>query len=220
MIPAIALMIGLTPTVDAWLLKAPLAKDAKSSWSIVVNADVGGQDHEARFSLEQTVSASDEKEAKAILAWKDLTVDGNAMEELLEFKSVLGKRGEIKSVDSEFGDDARRMLNVFLFLYPDKPVAVGEKWDFESPAEKADIKKFKVKFEASAIEKIKDIEALKILCTFDESGAEAMHSDSIFWLSREGKTLKFEAKVKNWVVPMAGTGGPVNATIKGELISK
>ena len=84
-------------------------------------------------------------------------------------------------------------------------IDVGDKWTFEMTPAKADKRIMTSSYEVVGTEKLKGIDALKISAKLEEKGENGMSSKGFFWISKEGKPLKYELDVKNWVVPMAGS---------------
>ena len=215
-----SLAVLAAPAVDKWDIKPSFATKTVTAWNVTIDAHVQSQDHHAKFRFEKTISSADAKSAKAKVAWKDLEVDDNPTDVPGDFEVTMGMRGELlTSESSEFGDDLRRMLSVFAFVYPEKPIDVGDKWTFEMTPAKADKRMMTNSYEVVGTEKLKGVDALKISTKLEEKGENGMSSKGFFWISKEGKPLKYELDVKNWVVPMAGSE-PVEAKIKGEAAEK
>jgi hypothetical protein len=66
------------------------------------------------------------------------------------------------------------------------------------------------------VEAVGGVDALKVDVKFTEDGEGGVSAKSTWWLNKSGKVLKFEVKVTDWVVPMAGNGY-LTATIKATL---
>ncbi len=215
-----SLAILSAPAVDKWDIKPSFTTKTVVAWNVTVDAHVESQDHHAKFRFERTISSADAKSAKAKIAWKDLEVDDNPNDVPGDFQVTMGMRGELLSSEStEFGDDLRRMLAVFSFVYPEKPIDVGDKWTFDMTPANGEKHKLTITSEVVGTEKLKGVDALKISTKLEEKGENGMSSKGFFWISKEGKSLRYELDVKNWVVPMAGSG-QVEAKIKGEAVEK
>ncbi len=214
---ALPLIFGVALAAAAmaqgWLLKSPYETKGKTTWKMVVDANVDGGTHVAKMDYVLNVQSNDPKAIKVVASWNHLTVDDNEMSEESSWEVELAPSGAItKATD---GEEYARMLLPMLFTYPGKEVEAGAKWS-ESIKTSKDAKDIKVDYEVLAKEKVGDKDALKVAAKFKEDKTDGMTGDDIFWVDKDGKVLKFELKLKNWMVPMAG-GGPVEATIKADL---
>ncbi|MEO0249038.1 MAG: hypothetical protein ABIN58_05740, partial [candidate division WOR-3 bacterium] len=122
-----------------------------------------------------------------------------------------GEIVEIKSSGTEDKDEYRRE-HMTLFLFPDDPVKVGDKWSREIKADpKRNIVAAKVEYEVIAAEKVGDLETLKIKFNFKESeGAQPISSEGHFWIHvKDGSMVKLVGASKN--VPTPGLPTPISA---------
>lgn len=201
---ALATSLVLSPVwQDKWEIKPQFTPKTEST--LKVSIDIEGMGSHAEFTAFRTISSSDDKGAKGKLGWKNITLDGQPVGEDEEFTAVFGLRGNVVSVEHQFGDEMRRMTAPLVFIYPDKPIGVGDKWEFtfKPSGDNAD-KLLTWSYEAKAVEKVKDQDAMKITAKFDEKGSEGMHGSGDYWLAKDGKILKIDLNVKSWPVPMAG----------------
>ena len=218
MLTTIALATALLTTQQAaekWDLKG-LAANTTSTWDIHVKALDNGEEHEATFKLGLTLKEVDkEKSFPAEMSWNELLVDGGQAMGDMSWNVRLNPKGLV-SEGAEGDDSIRRMLTPLVFVFPDKPVGVGDTWTetLKAGTDKDD-QSVTLEFKAEAIEKVKDVDALKVTEKLTEKGPEGTTGEGTWWVSKEGKVLKFETKVKKWLVPMAGSA--FEATIKGEL---
>lgn len=214
MITALVLGAALAaPTLDKWELKAPYGPKTTTTWSVGVDASMPDGKHEAKFKLE--IASNDRKEgdaAKATVSWRNLEVDGQEMGDSDSWELDLDdKEGSLKGGD----EDIARMLMPMFFLYPKTKVEATDSW-----GAKFERSKTEAKMSAQVLEKIGEVEVLKVFSDIKETtGTNPMTANGIWWVDKDGNVHKFEVTVKNWVVPMAG-GDPVDAVMKGELAKK
>lgn len=218
MLTTVALATALLTTpqaADKWDLKG-LAPNTSSTWDVQVKVTDQGEEHEATFKLIMDLKEVEkEKPFPATYSWKSLVVDGGQEMGDTSWNIRLSPRGLI--TEGADGDDAiRRMLSPLVFVFPDKPVGVGDTWTetVKAGTEKDD-QSLTVEFKAEAIEKVKDADTMKISEKLTEKGSEAMTAEGTWWVDKDGKVVKFETKTKKWYVPLASQS--FDATIKGEL---
>jgi len=199
---------------DAWDIKPNFAEKAKTSMAITVDAKVSGEDHTAKFNMVGSVtSINSEKNVKMTYAWDDLEVDGAPVGGDEVFEVLLSPEGAILSTTSSLGDDIRRMLSPLVFVYPGKAVKVGDKWSVSaSPTKDKPDQAFVWSYEVAGVEKVTETDAMKISATVKEQRSGGTSGAGIWWVSKDGKVLKFTLDVKGWVVPMSGA-----ETIDGKM---
>ena len=207
-----------TPQAEKWDIKAGLAPKATGKWSVSTDVTAGGENHTATMKLVMTVKdAEADKPLKATYEWKDLTVDGSMQIPDDAWDVTLDAMGGITDATGGDGaDSVRQMLMPTVFIYPDKPVGVGDTWTDTLKVNGKDDQAMTFEMKADAIEKIGDADVLKVSGSIAQKGADGLNGKSTWWISKEGKVLKFESKVSGWIVPMAGQD-PMDATFKGEL---
>lgn len=212
-----AAAIAISPIADKWELKLPYGKDAQLAWATSIDVEQGGMQTHASLTLQLTCINVSEKGVSTIIRFLDLEVDGQSVEDTTDYPLFLNPRGYSESSTSEHGDDFRRMMAPIMFLYPDKPVQVGDAWKLEFKPRPGSDGAIIYTCEAKAIEKVNEQEAMKVFLKFEEGGPQAMRGDGHFWIVKDGRVIRYEMNVVNWVVPMAGEGTPVNAKLVGNL---
>jgi hypothetical protein len=210
---AIAASIAAGPFIEKVAIKPDLAANSTASWKVTVKT-TAPEEHEATFTLARTLTKVEPaKPIPTTFEWRELTVDGNTLGEDSKWDAVIDERGGV--VSSKDGDEIRMMLAPFVFVYPDKEVDTGDKWTVE-PAltDKSAIKAMYV-YEVKGTEKVKDKEAFKVACKMT-TAKDGLSSTGTWWVTKEGKVLKFELELKNWTVPMAQST-PFDAHVTAEV---
>ncbi len=213
----LAATVLTTPTAqDTWELKAPYAKGYESTHEIKINVTIGGQQIEASFkNAIKVTDGGGDKPWKGTINWVDILASGNPVGDPPAWDSSWQADGSLFSTESEMGDDVRRMLIPFTFVYPGKAVAKGEKWTSEvKPFTKTPVVEYK--YEVLGAEQQDSKDALKVKVAYKEKADEGLSGESTFWIMKDGKISKFESDVKGWFVPMAGPER-VEAKIVGTL---
>lgn len=209
-------LAALSLADGGWLLKPPYEAKTKLTYKMTINASMGGQEHEATMKMLQTVDSKNDKEIKGKGNLTDVVVDGNDMsgQELPGWDVTLNAAdGSVTSAGDN--EDYARMLAPFTFIYPSKEIKVGDKWTTKfKPAKGA--KEMTVDYEVVEQTKIGEDDVLKIKTKLAEDGP--MKADDIYWVAKDGKVLKFDLDIKNWVAPFAGNGADLDAKIKGEYV--
>jgi hypothetical protein len=149
-------------------------------------------------------------------AWDKLAVDDHEGDELPGWDCTVGLQGQILKLDGEGDDNFRRMLSPMIFVYPEKPVVIGDKWTVDvKPGDK--LPKFTYTYEAKSKEDVDGVNALVVTVKFKEDGDKPINGDGLWWVSKVGKVVKFSLKLSNWVVPMAGSE-VTDVTIRGKAL--
>jgi hypothetical protein len=210
---AAVLTVAASSLAEGWLLKAPYEAKAKHTWKVIVNASVGGQEMEATMKQILTIDSKTDKEIKAKGNWAEIMVGGNEQSgDDTTWDITMNSNGSLTSVGA--GADFARMLAPAAFVYPDKEVKAGDKWSFKyKPTKEA--KDITMDYEVVEQTKVGDVDALKIKGKLTEDGP--MKGNNIYWIAKDGRMLKFELDLTNWIVPMAGNT-EFDAKIKGELV--
>jgi hypothetical protein len=209
---AVAAALALVPLANKWELR-PVVDDQKATWAVSVRANVMGQDHEAAFDLVRSVKREGPL-LKSKTAWENVTIDGMPMPIDTDFEATHDPNMVIVTAGGEFGDDARRMMAPFIFVYPDAPVGVGDKWEAQWKSEEARASQLSYSFEVLEETKLGEVETLKVKSTMEEKATGGTRASGTWWVDRSGVVRQFELDVKLWIVPMAGTE-TVDALIKG-----
>ena len=197
--------MALRQETEIWSLKTSLdPKDPKQVWATIVDATSDGQAHHATFQLTRLNKSKTAEKSVVTYNWDKLSIDDQEGQELPGWDAVTGPHGEILKMDGDADDNYRRMLSPLVFVYPDKTVSIGDKWTSEvKPIYKAG--KITYVYEAKSKEMVDGNSALLIRVKLTEEGANPILGDGTWWLSKVGKVVKFEMKLSNWVVPMAGS---------------
>lgn len=186
----------------AWELKPPYQAKAPVVYGIAI--EIPDQDVAVSASVEIRVFATSDTGMQGLLSWRQIVANDEPLEDW-EVPIALTLRGGLRSAESEFGPDARRMNVMFFPIYPDKPVGEGGEWTFEHKPEGAeDAPAFTVRYTAKGMEKIEDVDTLKVAVELKESGAGGMSATGFYWFDREGKVRKFDLDIRNWPVPHIG----------------
>lgn len=203
------------PSSEPWTLKAGIEPKARAAWAVVIDVDTDDGNHQAEFTYVREIGDPDGDNHEARCLWEKLLVDGAEMGDPPGWDVSVGPRGAIVGTNDMMGDDIRRMLSPMTFVYPDKAVAEGDKWEGQvRPYKDKDDLLLIYTYEVLGFEKVGDAEAIKVASKLTEKGRDAMGAEGTWWLGKDGALLKFSVKVTNWVVPMAG-GEPMNARITG-----
>lgn len=205
MLPFAAVIVLLQAQRDEWTLAPRFdTKAPKQSWATSVEAESDGHLHRAVFNLTRlTKSISDEKVIETF-NWERLSIDGQPGVDQDPWEVVEGKQGQLLKMRGDLSSDYRRMLAPTVFIYPEKPVAVGDKWEAEvDPLDGG--KKMTYSYDAKSLDTTDGNAALLVSAKLVEAGDQGIQGEGFWWLSRVGKILRFEMKLSNWVVPMAGS---------------
>ncbi|MCB8932020.1 MAG: hypothetical protein M9921_01780 [Fimbriimonadaceae bacterium] len=202
--------------IDKWELKPGIEPKAKAAWAIQVDVDSPDGGHQAEFTMVREIGDADGANHKATCAWSKLLVDGGEVGEDPTWDVSFGPRGALVGTTDMMGDDIRRMLSPMTFVYPEGAVGDGDKWTAEvRPFKGKDDLLLTYAYEVKGVEKVDGADALRVAATLTEKGQDAMSAEGTWWVGKDGGVLKFQMKVTNWVVPMAG-GDLMNATMTGK----
>ncbi len=215
LIPILLASFALYRPVDAWTIRPSFdVKAPKQAWAIDIEAQSQGQNHHAVFQFTRLVKSAADAKTVVTYGWEHLTIDDEQGQEIPAWDAVAGSQGQILKMDGDAEDSIRRMLSPMVFAYPDKPVAVGDKWSVViTPPDKGQT--FTYNCEAAAIKDVDGTPTLLVAVKVKEDGPDAITGSGTWWVSKEGKVLKFELKLKTWVVPMAGTDDITDVVMTG-----
>ena len=203
------------PRFDAWDLKPNFETGKKQSWKITVATTVNGSDVEASFVHSVTpAEAKSDGTRKFAINWDNIVVNGADNPSPEQMEVTVGADGTVQQALTPNDDDYRRSLSIFAFVYPSKPVSVGDTYTSE-PAPPSGAKKMKYEFTAAEATKVGEVDVLKFTGKQTEEGSDGITSEGTWYVAKDGSVVKYKLKVKNWFVPFAGTG-PMEATITGE----
>lgn len=213
---AILLTIGTALTAasfaQGWILTAPQSKQ-KSSWDLSLEAPISGRNVHATLVHAFEIKNVAADKIEGVASWDHLVVDDEELGDTTHWELSLAPTGSIAKAKD--GDGYSRMLMPFFFGYPNREVQPGAKWS-ETVKRSADAKAVKFDYEVLERTNVGSREVFKISSKFKEDGANGMTGDDIFWVGKDGAVVKFELKLKNWVIPMIGEDAVATTTIKGE----
>jgi hypothetical protein len=123
--------------------------------------------------------------------------------------------GSVAKVDG--GDAMMQQMNAAQMVYPEKPIKVGDKW---SETVKHPAGELKIDYEFVGVEKVGEVEALKIKTTARTVNAkegESYSADGFNWIDpKTGMLIKSELQLKGWQVE--GAPMPIDGMLKMELV--
>jgi hypothetical protein len=205
---ALATLALLSAPADKWEIKPDFTKESKLAYKMTVHVLVNGsEEHDANFTSTTTIKDRAEDHYKSSLLWDNLEVDGQTGREAPTMSYKINKQGVVTGV-IDMEDDYRRMITPLYFAYPETPIGENDKWEVKTGPDG----NYKLSFEVKGTEAISGEETLKIVETIKENNGT--FGDGTWWVNKAGVPVKFELKLKAWVVPFAGPES-VDATIKG-----
>jgi hypothetical protein len=117
----------------------------------------------------------------------------------------------------EGGDAMMQQMNASQMVYPEKPVKVGDKW---SDTVKHPAGELKIDYEFVGVEKVGEVEALKIKTTartVNGKEGESYSADGFTWIDpKTGMAVKMETRIKG--MQAEGAPMPIDGTLKMELV--
>lgn len=216
----VALSAYALAAVQGYSLKrTPKAGDALK-YRLKVNMDLGGQAATMSALVTEKVTAVDPTgnfTVQADQSQLDVKLGDQpipAPEQSSPEVSVYAPNGDIVEIK---GNDVQpafyRMATLSVFLAPDKPVAVGDTWSHDFPA---DPKTGRVAahgdFKVLGEEKVGAVDTLKVQATIKETGADGASTDCTYWINKtDGTTVKMDGKWSN--VPIPGSPVPITGTV-------
>ncbi|MDM7460497.1 MAG: DUF6263 family protein [bacterium] len=118
---------------------------------------------------------------------------------------------------AEGGDGMMPQMNASQMVFPDKPIKVGDKW---SETVKNPAGELKIEYELVGVEKVGEVEALKIKVTartVNGKEGESYSADGFNWVDpKTGMMVKMETRIKGLMVE--GAPAPIDGTLKMELV--
>ncbi len=200
---------------DTFSFKRTAKEGQSAKYALKAKLVVQGMDVEAEGVSTETVKKVNEDGSFTVTSVQGemtITFGGQTMNQPAgeESSTSFDAKGRITKIESKNGgDDAYRLAQLMNFLNPEKPVKVGEKWNFKFDADKEkSLPKTEANYELVSNEKMMDRDVLKVKFSVAEKEGETPASASGF-LYLDAKTslpIKTEAK---WV----------NAPIQGQLMS-
>jgi len=117
----------------------------------------------------------------------------------------------------EGGDAMMQQMNPAQMTFPEKPVKVGDKW---SETVKNAVGELKIDYEFVGVEKVGEVEALKIKTTartVNGKEGESYSADGFTWIDpKTGMAVKMETRIKG--MQAEGAPMPIDGTLKMELV--
>jgi hypothetical protein len=130
-------------------------------------------------------------------------------------KMTFKPNGAVAKVDG--GDAMMQQMNAAQMVYPEKPVKVGDKW---SETVKNPNGELKIDYELVGVEKVGEVEALKIKTTartVNGKEGESYSADGFTWIDpKTGMAVKMETRIKG--MQTEGAPMPIDGTLKMELV--
>jgi hypothetical protein len=121
-------------------------------------------------------------------------------------------------VKSDGSDGMMQQMNAAQMIFPDKPVKVGDKW---SETVKSPSGELKVDYEFVGVEKVSDVEAVKIKVTARAANGkkdDGYSAEGFTWVDlKTGMAIKMESRIKGMQVE--GAPMPIEGTLKMELVN-
>jgi len=203
-----AITLKYTPKVGD-LLKYKMA----GHLSGLLEADFGGEvtykitkvDPDGTFTTDSTQS--------------DLTFTANGQTQKVpdSTSTVVSKaNGEIVDMTSGTSDpNAWRVAELTNFIYPDKPVSVGDTWTSSVTADAAkNIVAAKADYKVEALEKVGNHDTAKVKVSYKETeGSEPASSDTEVWIdTKDGSMVKADSTWTNMPSPMGATNAKLSLT--------
>ncbi len=199
-----AIAIALVPG-GKWELKPPYEYGKLFVTSLRIEEKAQKKDGDSwtvTETQEVLVKGSGDAGHKCLILIKDVLVDGEDEGED-DFKCFLGKDGHLLTVSSFYGEKMRLPIMTTFFIYPDRPIGIGDKWT--ATDESTISGKTKFDYEAKAEETTDGIPTLKVALHFgpeDKNKAKDEFSgEGYFWVSKDGIVRKFKLKQKNVLIP-------------------
>lgn len=130
-------------------------------------------------------------------------------------KATFRPNGSLLKMEGENNPATGSFVNI---NYPDKPVKVGDKWEYEYQPSK-ESPKIKVEYEVVGVEKVNEIDTLKIKVkgkSLDESQMP-MSFDGHTWVDiKTGMMVRTTMAIKG--LPVQGAPAPIDGTMRMELV--
>ena len=126
---------------------------------------------------------------------------------------------EVKVNDTVTGG-AMRLARVTMFVWPSKPVAVGDSWTAEGPKdEKADVPGYKIDFKLVGDEKVDTFDTWKVSVDGGETEGETKTKiNGTVWIDKkDGSVVKSLSKLTDAVFPGSANAGVEIPPLSGTM---
>jgi hypothetical protein len=209
----LAVALATQPTQD-WNLAAPYKEKAADNYKVQIEIFDQGETINVEMNAALATDKKTDKGFEGSFSWTQLIVDGGQQDDMT-FATTLKSDGTLKAVKSDLGDGMRRMLLPFYLSYPGKAVAKDATWTYKDANEdEVDAHKTSIEYKVVAIEKVKEVDTMKVSVKLTESGPDPMKVDGFYWVAADGRVLKYELNLTNWPVPVAAQS--FDAKLKAE----
>ncbi len=219
---ALVVLGAFAAAQDAMTLKfAPKMGDT-FKYKLSGNLDFQGQSGTITSNINDKITKSDDSgytisstQSGTVIEFNGQTIPGPDATETTVFKST----GEIVDIQSEqsAAQNPWRAAELNNFVYPDKPVKVGDTWTSSVTAdEKKGTVAATTNYKVDSLEKIGTHDTAKIKVTFKESGgSDPASADGFVWIDvKDGSMVK---GVSTWAnVPMGPAA--INGTFTVERV--
>jgi len=204
MLVSLIAAVTLTQSSGVWRLKPSFdPRDPKEAWAMTVDSQVEGVAHHATFEFTRSTRSRSRSKTVVAYGWDKLAIDDQEGESIRGWDAVVGPRGQLLKMDDTTDLNYRRMLAPMVFVYPEKAIAIGDKWSVEvTPLDSG--RKLNYSYEAKSRELVDGVNTVIVAAKLKEDGETAISGSGTWWLSKVGKVVKFEMKLHNWIIPMAG----------------
>lgn len=125
----------------------------------------------------------------------------------------------VKVNEADAGNSGIRLAHVTMFVYPGKPVAVGDSWTATGPKdEKADLPGYKIEFKLVGDEKVGTWDTWKVTAKGGETeGATPTKVDGTYWIDKKDGTIVRSLSQLTDVVFSGGGGGQEIPPLSGKM---
>lgn len=217
---ACALLILSTATSQEYTLKLNLKEGDTFKYRMSMDIDFGGQSVLATTTITNKVLKVEENgniqmesaPGEMIIKFGDQEMPQPASPPT---KTTFKPNGATANVEGD--DGLMQQMNASQLVFPDKPIKVGDKW---SETVKNPYGELKIDYEFVGVEKVGDIEAVKIKTTARVANGkegEGFSADGFVWVDpKTGMAVKIETRIKGMQVE--GAPMPIDGTLKMELV--
>lgn len=211
----ITALIAATAIADPWTLNAPFKGDWKTEYATTVNIREQQEEISVEMNIKWQTDKKDQNAQSVIVSWSGITVNGNPMDQDSSWTASISPTGSIKKIVGA-EDDYRRMLMPFAFIYPEKPVNVGDSWTSAGSVEGISETDWTFEAKVEKNEMTQGRDTLRVATKLKEKSAGALEVNGNWWIAKDGTVVKFNLDLKNWLVPLAD-GQTFSAIVSGKL---
>lgn len=220
LLTACALLSLSAATSQEYTLKLNVKEGDTFKYRMSIEIDFGGQSMLATTTITNKVLKVEENgnilmesaSGEVIVKFGDQEIPQPAPPAT---KITFKPNGSVAKVEG--GDGLMQQMNASQLVFPDKPIKVGDKWSETVKDPDGDIK---IDYELVSVEKVNDVEALKIRTTgrvVNAKEGEGFSADGFVWVDPQtGMVVKIEIRVKG--TQAEGAPMPIDGTLKMELV--